>query len=662
MPEFDSIQSLSSPDPFPSSSGLLSCLFPDHNDSLVKTADKVSKENPDLWLEQMRIKCSDISLDSLSGSEVLKRVRAKTDDVVTRYLPCVEFLVKCQQELRAGLLQATQKRVVRQVYRDAMTPKEFFKRYLAPYPKRFYERNSNLMESATLLDAVAEINVLCQDSKRVEYQGCETMKNTFLGGMKDGESWGLRKWLATHGGALHICNDLECILRSCQDLDRTQDSTRKLSERLRPLAKQALDRLKNDVPMSYQEMSTAHPYLPFFHRLESALKGMANFDPEDDDVICIESEDEVEAAQPSKISSKRLPDPTSVPPPKRKRQRLMIADAIADRKPAACDYGQDADSDVIEIVEQSSTHGTATVNTLPAQGLKLEMNNQDWECSRCTMLNPPEAQRCCMCDRTIDGQDCESDDEVGHAFKAFTDFPFNANGPIWESVGIKAISRESSVSPLLAQFGGGVDEKTNTSTGVDISELVAGIEGIARAADSHQHRSLRPSDVAFDESFWDLGPQYASALRLLLTTLRSREAIGLFDPVEEAELALMGLPEFSSIIKHPLCLRDIAEALIVGSSDSRSLGNGKLSLKSLSCWNMWRGMDLLQALDLVLLNNLAYHGKHKTRTRSATNRLRRVLWDGINGIISAHVGDDVEKRREYTPTRRGESSGFVVRK
>merc|ERR1740124_904423 len=141
---------------------------------------------------------------------------------------------------------------------------------------------------------MVEIKKLCSDSKRVEYQGCEVMKNTFLGGMKDGESWGLRKWLSKHGGALHICNDLECILRSCQDLERSLETTRKLGERLRPLAQQALERLRNDVPASYQEHSTAHPYLPFFHRLESALKGMANFDPEDDDVICIDDDDEIE--------------------------------------------------------------------------------------------------------------------------------------------------------------------------------------------------------------------------------------------------------------------------------------------------------------------------------------------------------------------------------
>jgi hypothetical protein len=258
----DQVQSFQSSDKMLSSAGLMSFtggLFPDHNNSLAKQADTARKENPDLWLEQMKVTCSDVSLEPLSGAEILKRVRAKTDDVVTRYLPCVDFLVRCQQDLRAGLAAAMQKRMVRHAYRDSMTPKEFYKRYLAPLPDRFFQLNVNLMESSVLNDSVLELNKLCQDSKQVEYQGCEVMKNSFLGGMKDGESWGLRKWLSMHGGALHICNDLECILRSCQNLDRSQEATRKLSERLRPLAKQALDRLKKDVPPSH--IPTFHSFI-----------------------------------------------------------------------------------------------------------------------------------------------------------------------------------------------------------------------------------------------------------------------------------------------------------------------------------------------------------------------------------------------------------------
>jgi hypothetical protein len=115
------------------------------------------------------------------------------------------------------------------------------------------------------------------------------------------------------------------------------------------------------------------------------------------------------------------------------------------------------------------------------------------------------------------------------------------------------------------------------------------------------------------------------------------------------------------MIKHPICLQDIVYALI-GSTVQHSVGNGKLPVESLSHWNMWRGMDLLQAIDLVLLNFLAYNGKEKTKIRSTINKLRKTLWDGIHKIIERRFGKDSEMRKCHTPTRRGENSGFVIRR
>merc|ERR1712150_263918 len=80
-----------------------------------------------------------------------------------------------------------------------------------------------------------------------------------------------------------------------------------------------------------------------------------------------------------------------------------------------------------------------------------------------------------------------------------------------------------------------------------------------------------------------------------------------------------------------ICKRDIVAALI---GDGNGGGDGRLPIKGLCNWNMWRGLDLLQAMDLVFLNNLAYNGKEKTKERSSTNKLRRLLWDGINEVIA----------------------------
>jgi hypothetical protein len=290
-------------------------------------AQPVVPEPPEPWLEAMRISVSGLSLEPLTGTEITTRLRIKTEDVVTRYLPCVDFLVACQQELRKGLASAQQKLLVHHMLRDAMTPRQFYNTYIEPLPDRFHRKNRRLMDAASLNTAVQEIQKLCKDASGVELQGCEVMKNTFLGGMKDGESWGLRKWLSKNGGALQICNDCECILNACQKLDRSKSDTSKLAGRLRPLAKKALTKLKSDVPSSYQEISSAHPYLPFFHRLESTLKGMSNFDPDDDDVICIDDNDEIEEVKAKAAESKPPPATSSS---NRKRNRDSSSSAAAD--------------------------------------------------------------------------------------------------------------------------------------------------------------------------------------------------------------------------------------------------------------------------------------------------------------------------------------------
>jgi hypothetical protein len=426
------------------------------------------------------------------------------------------------------------------------------------------------------------------------------------------------------------------------------------------LAKQALERLKNDVPASYQEVSTAHPYLPFFHRLESALKGMGNFDPEDDDVICIDDDDEVEEMKQVK---KKPPAPKrkntdSIPAMSLAKKRKTGASTsayaglhrgLSDLKPAAMGVYDDDEDSVIEILEvkpppKASAHHAAANSDNFSVDIDVGGGEDDWECPRCTMLNAAETRRCCMCDKTIDGRDAAAESDEDNNLQAFSDFPFEV-AP-WEA---KA-GRTGAVSPLLTQMGQ-----------MDVGQMLAGLEKIAHAAELHQHRTLCPNDVTFEDHFWDEGPQFSCAVRILISTLQSQDAATFVEPIDDQDLLAVGRPAFSSVVKHPTCLRDIAVAL-VGPAIGCTLGRGRLPTKSLSSWNMWRGMDLLQALDLVFLNNLAYNGKEKTKERSTTNKFRRVLWEGINNVITTHVANDIEKRRQYTPTRRGETSGFVVRK
>lgn len=568
------------------------------------------------WLDELRMTVNGLSIEPLSGTQVLTRLRVKTEEVVTRYLPCVDFLVACQQDLRKGLAAATQKRMVHHMFRDAMTPRQFLSSYITPLPERFFRKNRRTMQADNLDKAVQELQKLVSDARAVELQGCEVIKNTFLGGMKDGESWGLRKWLSRNGGALHICNDCECILHACQKLDRSLDSTRKISEIMRPLAKQSLAKLKKDVPSSYQEISTAHPYLPFFHRLESALNGVSNFDPEDDDVICIDDEDEVEelkqmAAPPSKSKKRKAEE--EVKPRKKSAPTKKSAPAKESLQYFPSSDSSDEDS-MIEILEMK-----------PSKKKKKKT-------------------------RAAGSSDVDSEYMNALAFfSSFEETLAQGEDPFGDDAS-SVIARSPSLLKLSS------------------FELAISIDRLAGIFDTSQQATIRPITVG-EGVFWDDPPRYAMALRLFSEVLRMPEAHAYLDPVDEPGLISEGYPKYTGIIKHPLCFRDIFSAILEERYDgdetpTASDNEGILSNPDLHSWNMWKGLDMLHAIDLVFLNSLAYgkaSDEGRSNQRSNTNKLRKHMWAGIKSIMDGCCLD-TDVRRKLTPTRRGESSGFVVRK
>ena len=198
--------------------------------------------------------------------------------------------------------------------------------------------------------------------------------------------------------------------------------------------------------------------------------------------------------------------------------------------------------------------------------------------------------------------------------------------------------------------------------------MAEGIDKLASLFEANQDE-IRPHHVEKSD-FWDNPLQYASALRLFSNILREPGAL--------AHLEQAGGTDYGQVIKHPLCFRDIFSALLEdddeannfysGDSNSMTRGSsdGGLPNQGLSSWNMWKGFDLLQAIDLVMLNSRAY-GKSieggRSSRRSQTNKLRKELWEGIKRVLDENLdATDQELRKRYTPTRRGEGSGFVVHK
>ncbi|GAX20095.1 hypothetical protein FisN_18Lh033 [Fistulifera solaris] len=551
------------------------------------------------WLEEVTIPCSALSLTPLKGTEVVQRVQWCMNDVVTKYIPCVDFLVECQQSLRKGLAVATRRTTGRR--QEAMTPVQFCTTFVEPLPGQFYIKTESTMEPGALQEAVRELQTLVTDARNCTRQGSEAVKNTFLGGMKDGESWGLRKWLSRHGNALRICTDLECLLAACKQLERTCSRTQQLALLLRPMAQRTLEKLKNDIPVSYQEVSAAHPYLPFFHRLEAALRNMSQFDPEEEAVICID-DDSDDDDDDDEIEVYNAPPP---PPRKRKQQEEVVMDVSSPKLPPLKETKMDPEQQTIAVQVQNNTN-----------------------------------------DESSSGE--SEDDSVVEIVDVKP-----ASATIQRHVPVSRSPSDSTTNWPVP-----IDEPYAKTTA---DALANSIEQLAVAMEEEK---LVVPRVLERETFWNPS-RFASALRLFALILRQPEAIHFVDNVNEDALVDSGHRLFSHVVKHPLCFRDIQAALIQNDSQSESLvprtNNGKLL--SPSQWNMWKGSELLQAIDLIFLNSLAYGqalGEGKSQHRSKVNKLRKTLWNGIHAILQAEC--DAAARRLYTPTRRSEDSGFVVYK
>ena len=662
---------------------------------------EASNSPPPVWLEDLQISVSGLSLEPMKGSDVMDRLRRKTTDVASRFLPCVDFLVACQQDLRKGLLYATQKRLIRRAYRDTLSPRQFYQKYVAPLPQRFLMNNRHIMEAKHLREAFEEIQKLAAQARAVERQGAEVMKNTFLGGMKDGESWGLRKWLSKHGGALSICTEMEMILSACQKLNKEDESTKKLAGMMRPLAKKALDRLKADVPQSYQEVSTAHPYLPFFHRLEAACRSMSNFDPEDDDVICLDDTDDEDEVQ-EVIVKKIAPVAARAKPKSKAKQPKAVPKASLKRAPSGCNSAErpvgkrarvepvaryagdnlvkdddgDSDSD-IEIIGIKPAAKTTGDDDDDEDDNSSHSDAKHWTCSGCSTENPKGSAMCDGCNMSRDFMNDLmkfpafedvmnvktglSDDEGDNSISAF-DF------------GGGVVDSKKSVEDFLAGQGNLLDSPVPVRKATppalpsysDAVKLATDLDSLADVFEIGQHTSIRPRTAPVQPgAFWD-GARYGSALRVFSQILRMPESVHFLEPVDINDP--MYRPHYCSVVKNPICFTDITSALIpetFSNLDFDSGRDGVLSQDQLANWNMWCGQDFLQAIDLVLLNSLAY-GKvcdtGRPPTRTETNRLRKALWNGLTDIIQEEVGDNKEVQKQHAPTKRGETSGFVIYK
>jgi hypothetical protein len=656
-------------------------------------------------LQDLQIVVSGISLEPLTAMATLERVRSKLLDVLCRYLPCVDFLVSCQQELRRGLQLATAPPAAsrrRGSSSKPRTPRQFHADYVERLPDKFYTANHAVMPADGLHRAGAELQQLRQDARQAERHGCEAVKNAFLGGMKDGESWGLRRWLSKHGAALPVCTDLECIQAAVQKLDRGAASTVQLCALLRPLAQATLNRLRSDIPTSYQEHSTAHPYLPFFHRLESCLRTMATYSPEEDDVICLDDSDDDDddivvqpvpsAVAPRAVAATGTTWETNAATTKRSRPATNI-DLSSDEDRAAKKRSLPTTTRLPEAAptttmlaaaaaDSSSSGESDNESVIEVVGIKVPddevaaattMNADEWMCYNCGIQQADRlAASCLSCGERRDllreflaSPAADEDDFLG-------DFLESTAAPVAAAVAAPEVKKKKAAAPaasLSFPLPLGISAKERNRLGTKLREAARHLDELAVLFDQGQESRVRPRGVPGGK-FWDV--RYAAAIRIFVEVLRAPEAAHFWIRVRDEPLIRSGNPPFGRIIRNPLSFQEVVLAVLGKNAlgdpafnATTASGNGLLPSVGLRSWNVWKGSELLQAVDLVLLNSLAYGkcvGEGKSDHRTQTTHLRRLLWQRIHVVVQNHVGDDATKKKQATPIRRGETSGFVVYK
>jgi hypothetical protein len=164
------------------------------------------------------------------------------------------------------------------------------------------------------------------------------------------------------------------------------------------------------------------------------------------------------------------------------------------------------------------------------------------------------------------------------------------------------------------------------------------------------------------DEFWGAADKFPRLLALFRTIIQHPSSHRFVEPMNESHLFVMGLPSYDSIVKHPICFHAIVLALsrsedaVTYPNLTTRLSNGELSIEGLQDWNMWNGIHLIEAIDLVFLNSLAYDGNDDNRAE--TEALRQILWDGVNSMLKSL---QPHERRNHLPHRRTETSSFVRR-
>lgn len=177
------------------------------------------------------------------------------------------------------------------------------------------------------------------------------------------------------------------------------------------------------------------------------------------------------------------------------------------------------------------------------------------------------------------------------------------------------------------------------------------------------------------DTFWGTMDTFPRILLLFRTILQHPSSHRFME--DESHFRMIGMPDYRSVMRHPLCFHEIVSVLSRSEDAVKyphitlRLSNGKLpNSEGLQDWNMWNGVHLIEAIDLVLLNSLAYNSFKEGRNnnpssqqqleqqRTEAESLRNVLWEGVNSMLKERLRP--QERRDHLPQRRSTNCEFVL--
>ena len=211
----------------------------------------------------------------LAAGETTDIYKNLLENISNHFIPYAKFYINA----RTYLLNQINNPAIQK-----LSPAQFCNKSIYPKLKEFVRDNEAAMTEPAKEKLKALFNTLYMHVRKLEksFQSPICISNrrffnqsivqSFIGGISEGRSFGLRAWIGEAGGVGPACDATECIIVAIWKLPTLNEDAEKCLSVIRPHAENVLNKLKTEIPVQLQKRGDTHPPLPYFNRLETALK------------------------------------------------------------------------------------------------------------------------------------------------------------------------------------------------------------------------------------------------------------------------------------------------------------------------------------------------------------------------------------------------------